>query len=48
MTMKRAQRLEMVQNVVDDLERKRAEALASSERRVTESEAKLAELPSES
>ncbi|MBS0418236.1 MAG: flagellar export protein FliJ [Proteobacteria bacterium] len=44
--MKRAQRLEMVQNVVDDLERKRAEALASSERRVTESEAKLAELES--
>ena len=42
--MKRAQRLEMVQNVVDDLERKRAEALANSEHRVTESEAKLAEL----
>ena len=42
--MKRAQRLEMVQNVVDDLERRRAEALASSERRVCESEAKLAEL----
>jgi flagellar protein FliJ len=42
--MKRAQRLEMVQNVVDDLERRRAEALASSERRVSESEAKLAEL----
>jgi flagellar FliJ protein len=34
----------MVQNVVDDLERRRAEALASSERRVSESEAKLAEL----
>ena len=44
--MKRAQRLEMVQNVVDDLERRRAEALASSERRVSESEAKLAELES--
>jgi flagellar protein FliJ len=42
--MKRAQRLEMVQNVVDAQERRRAEALAASERRVTESEAKLAEL----
>jgi flagellar FliJ protein len=44
--MKRAQRLEIVQNVVDDQERQRAEALAGSERRVTESEAKLAELQS--
>jgi len=44
--MKRAQRLEMVQNVVEDQERRRAEALALSERRVTESEAKLAELQS--
>jgi flagellar FliJ protein len=44
--MKRAQRLEMVQNVVDDQERRRAEALASSQRRVTECEAKLAELQS--
>jgi len=34
----------MVQNVVDDQERLRAEALARSERQVTESEAKLAEL----
>jgi flagellar FliJ protein len=42
--MKRAQRLEMVQNVVDDQERRRAEELAASQRRVTESEAKLAEL----
>ena len=42
--MKRAQRLEMVQHVVDDQERLRAEALAVSERRVSESEAKLAEL----
>ncbi len=42
--MKRAQRLEMVQNVVEDQERSRAEALAASQRRVTESEAKLAEL----
>src|SRR5262249_9922442 len=42
--MKRAQRLEMVQNVVDDQERRRAEALAASQRRVTDSETKLAEL----
>ena len=42
--MKRAERLEMVQNVVDDQERLRAEALAVGERRVTESEEKLAEL----
>ena len=42
--MKRAQRLEMVQTVVDDQERRRAEALAASERHVSESEAKLAEL----
>jgi flagellar FliJ protein len=44
--MKRAKRLEMVQNVVDDQERRRAEALAASERRVSETEAKLAELES--
>ena len=44
--MKRAQRLEMVQTVVADQERQRAEALASSERRVSETEAKLAELQS--
>ena len=44
--MKRAQRLEMVQNVVEDQERRRAEALAGSERGVSESEAKLAELES--
>ena len=42
--MKRAQRLEMVQNVVDDQERRRAEELAASQKRVTESETKLAEL----
>jgi flagellar protein FliJ len=42
--MKRAQRLEMVQHVVDDQERRRAEALALSERKVAEGEAKLAEL----
>lgn len=42
--MKRAERLEMVQNVVDDQERRRAETLAASQRRVAESETKLAEL----
>ena len=42
--MKRADRLEMVQNVVAGQERRRAEALAASQRRVTESETKLAEL----
>ncbi len=42
--MKRAQRLQIVQRVVDDLERRRAEALAGSERRLREQEAKLIEL----
>jgi len=42
--MKRAQRMEMVQQVVDDQERRRAETLAASERQVRESERKLAEL----
>jgi flagellar FliJ protein len=42
--MKRAQRLEMVQNVVDDQERQRAEALSVSQKRVGEGEKKLAEL----
>lgn len=42
--MKRVERLEMVKKVVDDFERRKAEALAASERRVTESEQKLAEL----
>ncbi|HEY3786347.1 MAG TPA: flagellar export protein FliJ [Steroidobacteraceae bacterium] len=42
--MKRAQRLQIVQRVVDDQERSRAEALASSERRLRESETKLHEL----
>jgi len=42
--MKRIERLEMVKKVVDDFERRKAEALAVSERRVTESEKKLAEL----
>jgi|SRR5579863_1483498 len=44
--MKRAQRLQIVQHVVDDLERRRAEALAVSERRLREQEAKLSELES--
>jgi flagellar protein FliJ len=42
--MKRSQRLQMVQQVVDDNERRRAERFASSEKRVAECEAKLAEL----
>jgi flagellar protein FliJ len=43
-SMQRTQRLEMVKKVVDDLERRKAEALAASERRVSESETKLTEL----
>ena len=42
--MKRSERLEFVKKVVDDFERRKAEALAASERRVTESEKKLADL----
>jgi flagellar protein FliJ len=42
--MKRSQRLQMVQQVVDDNERRRAERFQSSEKRVAECEAKLAEL----
>jgi flagellar protein FliJ len=42
--MKRAQRLQMVEDVVHEQERRRAAALAASETRVNESEAKLAEL----
>ena len=42
--MQRSERLEMVKKVVDDFERRKAEALAASERRVTESEKKLADL----
>jgi flagellar protein FliJ len=38
--------MEMVQRVVDDNERQRAERLAASEKRVSECEAKLAELES--
>ncbi len=43
-SMKRVERLAMVKKVVDDFERRKAESLAVSERRVTESENKLAEL----
>jgi flagellar FliJ protein len=42
--MQRSERLVMVKKVVDDFERRKAEALAASERRVTESEKKLADL----
>jgi len=42
--MKRAERMKTVQRAVEDDERRRAERLAASERRVTECEAKLAEL----
>jgi flagellar FliJ protein len=42
--VKRAERLQMVQQVVDDQERRRAESLATSERRLRESETKLVEL----
>jgi flagellar FliJ protein len=42
--MKRAQRLTMVQKTVEDLERRRAEQLAVSERRVKECETRLTEL----
>ena len=42
--MKRSERLEIVKKVVDDFERRKAEALAACERRVAESEKKLADL----
>ena len=42
--MKRSERLEMVKKVVDDFERRKAEALAAAERRVSENEKKLADL----
>jgi flagellar protein FliJ len=42
--MKRIERLEMVKKAVDKFERRKAEALAVCERRVTESEKKLSEL----
>jgi len=44
MAIKRAQRMAVVQKVVDDQERQRAKALAASEQRVAEAETKLAEL----
>jgi flagellar protein FliJ len=44
--MKRSQRLQMVQQVVDDNQRRRAERFAASEKRVAECEAKLTELES--
>ncbi len=44
--MKRSQRMQTVERVVSDVERKRAQALAASERRVSESETKLTELES--
>ncbi|HEU4623170.1 MAG TPA: flagellar export protein FliJ [Steroidobacteraceae bacterium] len=44
--MKRSKRMQTVERVVSDVERKRAEALAACERRVAESERKLAELES--
>jgi flagellar FliJ protein len=44
--MKRSQRLQMVQQVVDDNERHRAERFAASEKRVAECAARLAELES--
>jgi len=42
--MKRSERLVMVKKVVDDFERRKAEALAVAERRVNESEKKLSDL----
>lgn len=42
--MKRSERMQTVERVVSDVERQRAEALALSERRVAESESRLAEL----
>src|SRR5215475_5898199 len=46
MATKRSQRMAVVQKVVDDQERRRAQALAAAEQRVIEAEAKLAELES--
>ncbi len=42
--MRASKQLELVQRVMDEQERRRAEGLAARERRVAESEAKLAEL----
>ena len=44
--MKRSERMQTVDRVVSDVERKRAEALAARERHVTECETKLQELES--
>jgi flagellar FliJ protein len=44
--MKRSKRMQTVERVVSDVEKKRAESLAACERRVSESETKLAELES--
>jgi len=44
--MKRSERMQTVERVVTDVERKRAEALAARERYVTECETKLTELES--
>ena len=42
--MKRAERLRMVERAIDDIERRRAETLAASERHLSACTAKLAEL----
>jgi flagellar FliJ protein len=42
--MKRVERLRMVERAIDDIERRRAESLAASERRLNACAAKLAEL----
>ena len=44
--MKKTQRIDLVRRVVDDLERRKAEALALCERRVHEAQARLEELES--
>ena len=44
--MKRSKRMQTVERVVSEVEKKRAESLAACERRVSESETKLAELES--
>ena len=44
--MKRSERMQTVERVVSDVEKKRAEALAARERHVTECESKLQELES--
>jgi len=44
--MKRSERMQTVERVVSDVEKKRAEALAARERHVTECEQKLQELES--